>query len=217
VVEHRGHGRSDRVPGPYSTELFASDALAACRLLGVDHAVVVGLSMGGMIAQQVALADPGFVDALVLCDTFLRPGRGAGGALRMAADLVRQEGMGVLARLAAESEGAWGGSGDAGLAMRNNLREAEGNDPVCWADAVGAICTHDTTERAAEIAAAAPSLVVWGANDDSVPVKLAQPLADAVGAGEAIVLAGAGHLCNLERPEAFDAAVRGFLAADLSA
>jgi 3-oxoadipate enol-lactonase len=212
VVEHRGHGRSDRVPGPYSTRLFATDALAACRLLGVDHAVVVGLSMGGMVAQELALADPGFVDALVLCDTFLRPGRGAGAALQMAADLVRRDGMGALTALAAETSGAWPASGETGLAMRNNLREAEGNDPICWAEAVGAICAHDTSDRAGEIGAAAPSLVVWGSEDLSVPVKLAQPLADAIGAGDAVVLEGAGHVCNLEQPEAFDAAVRAFLA-----
>ena len=211
VVEHRGHGRSDRVPGPYSTELFAADALTACRQLGVDHAVVVGLSMGGMIAQQLALADPDFVDALVLCDTFLRSNRGAGNALRVAADLVRADGMGALLALAAAGDG-WPATGDAGAVTRNNLRDAEGNDPACWADAVEAICAHDVSERAGEVGAAAPSLVVWGADDVSVPIKLAQRLADAVGAGEAVVLEGAGHVCNLDRPEAFDAAVRTFLA-----
>ena len=99
VIEHRGHGRSDRVPGPYSTDQFAVDALAACRHLGVDHAYVVGLSMGGMIAQKMALADPGFVDALVLCDTFLRTGSAGVAGLRMAAGLVRAEGLGALATL----------------------------------------------------------------------------------------------------------------------
>lgn len=213
VVEHRGHGRSDRVPGPYSTDLFAADALAVCRHLGVDHASVVGLSMGGMVAQKLALADPGFVDALVLCDTFLRSGRAAGAVLRMAAELVRAEGMGGLAALVSEAAGAWPSPGDAGVVTRNNLREAEGNDPACWAAAAEAVCDHDVSGSAAEIAAAAPSLVVWGADDPSVPVKLAQPLADAVRAGAAVVLEGAGHVCNLEQPDAFDAALRAFFAA----
>jgi 3-oxoadipate enol-lactonase len=212
VIEHRGHGRSDRMPGPYSTDQFAADALAACRHLGVDHAYVVGLSMGGMIAQKMALADPGFVDALVLCDTFLRTGSAGVAGLRMAAGLVRAEGLGALATLMSEASGAWPAAGDAGVVTRNNLREAEGNDPQCWAAAAEAICDHDTSARADEIAAAAPSLVVWGADDVAVPVKLARPLADAVGAEGVVALEGAGHVCNLERPEAFDQALRSFLA-----
>jgi len=212
VIEHRGHGRSDRVPGPYTTDLFAADALAACRHLGVDHGYVVGLSMGGMIAQKLALAEPGFVDALVLCDTFLRTGSAGVPGLRMAAQLVRAEGLGALAALTSETSGAWPPAGDAGVVTRNNLREAEGNDPDCWAAAAEAICTHDTSAVADDIAAAAPSLVVWGADDPSVPVKLAQPLAEAVGADEAVVLAGAGHVCNLEQPAEFDRALRTFFA-----
>lgn len=212
VIEHRGHGRSDRVAGPYSTDQFAADALAACRLAGVDHAYVVGLSMGGMIAQKMALADPGFVDALVLCDTFLRPGSARAAGLRMVAGLVRTEGLGALDRLMAEAEGAWPAAGDAGAVTRHNLRDAEGNDPDCWAAAAEAICDHDTSGAADEIAAAAPSLVVWGADDLGVPVKLARLLAEAVGAEELVVLEGAGHVCNLERPEAFDRALRTFFA-----
>ena len=143
AIEHRGHGRSDRVPGPYSTDQFAADALAACRQLGVDHAYVVGLSMGGMVAQKMALADPGFLDALVLCDTFLRTGSAGVAGLRSAAGLVRAEGLGALATLMSEASGAWPSAGDAGAVTRNNLRDAEGNDPDCWAAAAEAICDHD--------------------------------------------------------------------------
>jgi 3-oxoadipate enol-lactonase len=212
VVEHRGHGRSDRVAGPYSTDQLAADALAACHLRGVEHAYVVGLSMGGMIAQKLALAEPGFVDALVLCNTFLRPGSARAAGLRRAAGLVRAEGLGALDTLMSGDSGAWPAAGDAGAVTRNNLRDAEGNDPDCWAAAAEAICDHDTSGAAGEIAAVAPVLVVWGADDPAVPVKLARPLADAVGAEDTVVLDGAGHACNLERAEAFDAALRNFFA-----
>src|SRR5215203_4703999 len=69
VVEHRGHGRSEATGGRFTTGLFADDAVALCRQIGVPRAHAVGLSMGGLIAQAVALAHPGFVDALVLCGT----------------------------------------------------------------------------------------------------------------------------------------------------
>lgn len=213
VIEHRGHGRSERVPGPYSTDQFATDALAVCRDLGIDHAYVVGLSMGGMIAQKLALAAPDFVDALVLCDTFTRMGRGGVEMLTAAADLVRAQGFGVLRDLMPADATGWSAvtMAERPWVARNNLREADGNDPDCWAWAVGALVDHDTSDEVGKITA--PSLVVWGAEDAGVPVKLAQPLADALGGAPVVVLDDAGHVCNLEQPEAFDRAITDFFAA----
>ena len=210
VVEHRGHGRSQRVPGPYSTDLFAADALAACRQIGVDHAYVVGLSMGGMVAQKLALVAPAFVDALVLCDTFTHTASRGVEGMRAAADLVRAEGFGALRTLIAADGGGWSAQtrDHAPQVARNNLREAESNDPDCWAWAVGALVEHDTRAEIGDIDA--PALVVWGAEDTAVPVRLARPLADALGGAELVVLDDAGHVCNLEQPDAFDRAVTAF-------
>jgi 3-oxoadipate enol-lactonase len=213
VVEHRGHGRSERVPGPYSTEVFAADALAACRALGVDHAYVVGLSMGGMIAQQLALADPEFVDALVLCDTFTHTGSRGAEMLQLAAEAVRAGGFGALSAYMTPDTTGWSARTleQAPHVARNNQRESESNDPDCWAWAVGALVDHDTRDRVGDIDA--PALVVWGAEDRGVPVKLAQPLADALGGAAVVVLEDAGHVCNLEQPAAFDRAITEFFAA----
>jgi 3-oxoadipate enol-lactonase len=213
VIEHRGHGRSQRVPGPYSTDVFAADALAACRHLGIDHAYVVGLSMGGMIAQKLALAAPDFVDALVLCDTFTRTGTRAGEGLQLAADAVRAGGFAALSQYMTDDTLGWSARtlAERPLVARNNRREADANDPDCWAWAVGALVEHDTTDQVGDIAA--PALVVWGAEDRGVPVKLAQPLADALGGAPLVVLEDAGHVCNLEQPEAFDRAITDFFAA----
>ena len=216
VIEHRGHGRSDRAPGPYSTDLFAADALAVLRHLGVDHAHVVGLSMGGMIAHKLAVAAPEVVDTLVLCDTFWRTGSAGQAGLRMVADIVRDNGMGAVNDLFSAQAGDGVGVGDvlstaSGAVQRNNLRDAEGNDPHCWAWAAEAVAAHDMTEDKGQVRV--PALVVWGENDVAVPLKLAQPLADAVGADGVVVLEGADHVCNLDAPDAFDAALRAFFAA----
>jgi 3-oxoadipate enol-lactonase len=210
VIEHRGHGRSDRVPGPYTTDLFASDALAVCRHLGVEHAYVVGLSMGGMIAQKLALAAPGFVDALVLCDTSTHLGASAGKWLGAAARLVRREGFAGLRARAGGDVLGWSEHTMANVphVARNNLRESEGNDPECWGWAVDALVAHDTRGQLGEITA--PVLLVWGAEDAGVPVELAEPLSQALGGAPLVVLEDAGHMCNLEQPGAFDRAVTRF-------
>jgi len=213
VVEHRGHGRSQRVPGPYSTRLFAEDALAVCRHLGVDHAYVVGLSMGGMVAQQLALAAPDFVDALVLCDTSTHTGCRAREALLAAAELVRAQGFEALAGLLGDEDRGWARRtlAERPEVARDNRRESSSNDPDCWAWAVDALVEHDTRGKLAGLGI--PALVVWGAEDGSVPLDFARPLAEELGGAEVVVLEDAGHVCNLEQPEAFNRTITEFFAA----
>jgi 3-oxoadipate enol-lactonase len=210
VVEHRGHGRSDRVPGPYTTDVFASDALAVCRDLGIEHAYVVGLSMGGMIAQKLALAAPDFVDGLVLCDTSTHVGAAGSEMLTAAARLVRREGFAGLKARAAGDVLGWSAHtmANAPHVARNNVRESEANDPDCWGWAVDALVAHDTRGQLGAITA--PVLLVWGAEDAGVPVRLAEPLSQALGGAPLVVLEDAGHLCNLEQPAAFDRAITDF-------
>jgi pimeloyl-ACP methyl ester carboxylesterase len=69
VYDHRGLGDSDKPPGPYSTRLFAADAAGLLDALGIDRAFVMGHSMGGRVAQWIALDFPQKVRALVLSST----------------------------------------------------------------------------------------------------------------------------------------------------
>ena len=214
VVEHRGHGRSQRVPGPYSTDVFAADALAVARHLGIDHAYVVGLSMGGMIAQKLALAAPDFVDALVLCDTSTHTGRRAGEMMHAAAAAVRAGGFGALGEHMTPDTTGWAARtlAEKPHVARNNSRESESNDPDCWAWAVGALVEHDTRDEIGGIEA--PTLLVWGAEDRGVPVAFGEALAQGLGGAPLVVLDDAGHVCNLEQPDAFDDELTRFFAAN---
>ena len=74
--DNRGIGGSDRPPGPYSARMMAEDAVAVLDAAGVGRAHVLGASLGGMVAQELALGWPERVDRLVLaCTTGRRPGR----------------------------------------------------------------------------------------------------------------------------------------------
>ncbi len=213
VVEHRGHGRSQRVPGPYSTDGFAADALAVARDLGIDHAYVVGLSMGGMIAQKLALSAPDFVDALVLCDTSTHTGRRSGEMLHAAAAAVQAGGFAALAAHMTPDTTGWAARtlAERPLVARNNERESQSNDPDCWAWAVAALVDHDTRAEIARIEA--PTLLVWGAEDRGVPAAFGEALAEGLGGAPLVVLDDAGHVCNLEQPDAFNDEITRFFAA----
>jgi 3-oxoadipate enol-lactonase len=73
VFDNRGAGRSDKPAGPYTIATLADDAVAVLDACGFARAHVLGLSMGGMIAQQLAIAHPDRVGALILAATYARP------------------------------------------------------------------------------------------------------------------------------------------------
>jgi 3-oxoadipate enol-lactonase len=216
VVEHRGHGRSDRITGPVSTDLFAADVAAVCGDLGVDRAWVVGLSMGGMIAQKLALAEPDLVAALVLCDTGTHLGERASAWLRGEADRVRAHGFLPDARGEVAGSTIWSRYtlDRQPEVARTNIRESQSTDPASWAEAALAVAAHDTRDEVARIGC--PTLVIWGDEDGALPATLADPLAAALGGAPVVVIRDAGHVCNLEQPAAFDRAVEDFLAGTLS-
>jgi pimeloyl-ACP methyl ester carboxylesterase len=216
VIEHRGHGRSEATTGAYSTRLFAADAAEVCRHLGIDHAYVVGLSMGGMIAQALTLAEPDLVDALVLCDTGPWLPTRASEALAEMARGVRDDGFPDargpdLERAAV----AWSRHTlqHQPHVARNNLREAAGTDPDAWARAALALIDHDTRADLHRITV--PTLLVWGDEDDLFPAgrRTSEPLLEGLHDARLVVIPDAGHVVNLEQPTAFDEAVVAFLAA----
>ncbi|MDH4299445.1 MAG: alpha/beta hydrolase, partial [Dehalococcoidia bacterium] len=84
TFDNRGAGRSDKPPGPYSTGMMADDTVKLMDLLGIEKAHIMGLSMGGMIAQELAINYPHRVMKLVLAATYARQDETSGDTLEQA-------------------------------------------------------------------------------------------------------------------------------------
>jgi 3-oxoadipate enol-lactonase len=203
VYDHRGVGGSSPTSEPFSIADLAQDASALLDAVGWDSAHVVGISMGGMIAQELAIARPEQVRTLTLGCTYAG---GEGSAL--APDT-------TLAHLGA----AWQ-SGDRDQAIRAgwevNVSEAFAGDDEAFAAfraramelpvalavimlQMQAIGAHDTSARLAQISA--PTLVVHGTEDVMLPVVNAPLIAQAIPDSRLTILEGIGHLFFVEQPQ----------------
>lgn len=202
----RGHGQSDAPAGEYRMASLARDAVAVLDAAGVERAHVCGLSLGGVVAQQMALDHGGRVDRLILANTASRIGTAESWTARIA--LVREQGMAGLADVAL---GRFFGAAfmaahsDAVAPIRADLLACS---PVGYAGACAALRDADLTEAIAAIAK--PTLVIGGTADISTPPSSTQAIADAIPGARHVVLEAA-HLSNLEQPDAFTALLEDFL------
>lgn len=201
-----GHGLSD-LAGDRSIAAHASDLLALMDGLGLARATVVGLSVGGMIAQALAAAAPDRVAGLIFCCTAQKIGtaevwneRIAGiraGGLESLADAVMERWFSTDFRETRPAE----------LAIWRNMltrTPAEGYTSVC-----AAIRDADLTEAARAIAA--PALCVAGTEDGSTPPEVVRGLADLVPGAAFEVVEGVGHIPCVEAPERLGRSISGFL------
>ena len=207
--DNRGSGGSEAPPGPYTAAEMAQDALEVLDEAGVERAHVVGASLGGMIAQELAVAHPERVDRLVLCCTT----PGGAGAVPMPEVTVRLFGEAaslephVALRRFVENALAPGQDAVAAELFRRRLENPP--DPVGWQGQAAA----GTTFAGVDLARVqAPTLVVHGTADNVVDPANAALLAARLGGARVELLAGAGHMLFWERPAEFVRVVSEFLA-----
>jgi pimeloyl-ACP methyl ester carboxylesterase len=207
LPDARGFGGSE-LGGAYSIADLADDVARLLDHLGIDQAVVGGLSMGGYVSLAFAARHPARLKGLILADTKasadspeIRAARDEGIAL------VRDQGVGAyldkqVPRLL---------SAGAPDALRARVRDL-GDQP---ADAIiaGLIALRDRPDRRAELTAIdRPTLVVVGTEDVVTPPPEAAVMATAIRKAVLVEIPGAGHLSNLEGPTPFVQAITGFLA-----
>ena len=211
VLRHdaRGHGESDKPPGPYSLEMLAGDLVALLDALGIDEVHLCGVSMGGMISQVMALDFPERVVSLALVNTTSEYSDEQLQAWRDRASLVLRDGMdavrdGLMARwltLEAAIERSPG---------YVYMEEAISRFPADSFDAASAaMCGLCTTPRLSEIEV--PSIVIATPDDPGVPTETSQKMARLLGA-PLHWLEPARHLASLEHVERFNGLMRKFLA-----
>ncbi|MDB4932327.1 MAG: alpha/beta hydrolase fold protein [Myxococcaceae bacterium] len=201
-----GFGGAPRMANdPPSLDGYADAVLAALDALGLDRVTLVGLSLGGYVALRVAARAPGRLAGLVLADTRAAadgPEARAGRVLNLG--LVRSRGPSALIeKMLPHLLGA-----DAPEAVRAALRGWAGEQSAGGvSDALLAMRDRgDATPVLATIAC--PTLLLVGSQDTITPPAEHAAMAAAIAGSRVEVVEGAGHLSNLERPEAFNAALR---------
>lgn len=206
--DQRGHGRSQVPTPPFTLERLGADAVAVLDALGIESADVCGLSLGGLVALQVAVTAPDRVRRLVVSCTAARVGTEEAWAER--AEAVRAGGMAAVTDLVLERffSPAFRASGDASVDDVATMLST--TDPDGYAGSCLALAVADLHARLGEVVA--PTLVIAGGADVATPPEQGGELAAAIPGAELIVLDGAGHLANLESPDAYARAVRDHLA-----
>ena len=195
--DNRGIGESDKPEGPYTAREMAGDALQVLDEAGIGRAHVVGASLGGMIAQELAAAAPERLDRLVLCCTT----PGGPGAVPMPEVTVRlfAEAPSLAPDVALRRfvENALGERPPAELVDELVARRvASPPDPAGWQAQAAAGLGFQGVE--AELAA--PTLILAGTADNVVDHRNADVLAARIPGARVELIAGAGHLFFWEQP-----------------
>ncbi len=209
--DFRGFGESEVPEGPYPMDLLADDIAALLDALHIETCVLGGLSMGGYVAFAFYRAYSARVQALILADTRPQADGPEGRAAREeSAQLAEREGSQAVAERFLPK-----------LLTPETLQEPIGTTarlrammeaatPTGIAGALrGMALRRDSVDVLAQIQC--PTLILVGAEDSLTPPSDAQLMAERIPHAQLIIIPGAAHLANMERPEAFNRALGAFL------
>jgi pimeloyl-ACP methyl ester carboxylesterase len=204
----RGHGKSGKPPGPYSIALFAADAAELIKALGIVPAHIVGISLGGMVAFQLAVDAPELVKSLTIVNSapeYLIRSLKERLEVLLRVLIVRLMGLRKLAEIGSkrlfpkpEHE-----------ALRRMLIErwAE-NDKRAYLDSLRAVPGWSVADRIGSIRC--PTLVI-AAEEDYTPVSLKEAYVAKMPNAQLVVIRDSRHATTVERPEQFNEALLAFL------
>lgn len=208
--DNRGIGKTTRPEGPYTSRQLAADAKALVDHLGLTNFHLMGVSMGGMISEEYAIAYPGDLKSLTLACTYGKADAFCQAMFAMWADLARKIDVPFVMRDVA----LWAFTGPFFNERPGEAAEfaaamaALDMDVPTYLAQLSVIQTHDATDRLGRIAA--PTLVLAGEEDILIPVRLSKALQEAVPGARWKTVPG-GHACMWETPDPFNAAFIDFV------
>lgn len=209
AYDHRGHGSSDAPEGLYQMAELAEDAARLLRELDCGPVIWIGLSMGAMVGQELALRHPELLVALVIANSTSGYPQAARDNWRQRIATVREQGVEAIADAVMQryfhdtfrSEHA----GEVAAYRRRLLTtDIEGYIGCC--NAVG---TVDTTDRLKNLSL--PVLVIAGRLDQGAPLEMSEIMTREIAGAQLVVLEDASHIAVVEQPETFAAAVKQFV------
>jgi 3-oxoadipate enol-lactonase len=210
-----GYGASTPA-APYDFDALADACIRLIAHLQTGPVVLLGHSMGGMVAQQVVARRADAVRALVLCATSPSFGRKPDGSVStswqeqfIGARTAPLDAGQTMAQLAASLVPQMAGPSATPADLQLAMRCMASVNPATYRQALQALLTFDQRHNLPCIAV--PTLLVAGAHDKSAPPAVMKAMASAIPASQYAELPGVGHLLNLEAPQAFDTVVLKFL------
>jgi 3-oxoadipate enol-lactonase len=207
--DHRGHGGSAAPAGPWTMDDLVDDAARVIREWGRGPVAFVGLSMGAMVGQGLAIRHPELVSRLVLANTVARYPAEAAANWEQRIAAVRGQGMAAVTEMVVERY--------LHAAFRHAHPEQDErirarllrDDPSAYASACAAVAGVDWLDRLSTIRC--PTLVIAGARDIGAPPSMGQAIAERISGARFHVIEDASHLSVAEAPEVFATLVGDFL------
>lgn len=213
LIDNRGTGRSDKPAGPYTTLMMADDAAGLLGALGIERAHVAGISMGGAIAQELAISYPRRVRGLVLVSTWPRCDPYTATVFRMfsalravasPAEFTRMVQLWIYAPPYYEDPEH--------VAVLQDKQRAMPDRPVpqhTYEAQAEACATHDTLDDLSRISA--PTLITVGEQDIFTPLAFSRAIHQRVCGSELVVFPRCGHVHHWEDLARFNQTVLDFL------
>jgi 3-oxoadipate enol-lactonase len=207
----RGHGGSEAPRGAYTLELLVEDAIGLFDALNINKVHWVGLSMGGMIGQGVALHHADRLQSLILCDTAAVTPEEAQPLWQERIDAAHDKGMHALVDA---SMGRWFTPSFVSQAsqMLARVREQFLATPVeGFIGCIEAIRRLNYLDQLEKIKI--PTLIIVGEDDPGTPLSDSQAIHERIADSKLVIVPSAQHLSNVEQPEFFNTALLQFLKA----
>lgn len=220
IFDHRGHGESDNPPDPasYSLERLVADTIAVADATGLEHFRLLGHSMGGMVARKIAIQESSRVDALVMMDTSAGPVPGFDPELlEIAVDVAFTKGKAALKELMDWASALESPAHRRLVEKRPGYTDFEARKWACMSEIMWGTLIRELAYQADDLPAMAaslraPLLILVG--DQDKPFVIASNLMkEAIPSAQLVVIPSAGHSPQFENPEAWIAALTGFLSA----